>query len=189
MMLTAGIVCAQQFRKGALYRVGGIPVEYDGQLFVMDELSGSWRFIDPFRQRALRVGEKGLAYGEVNGSDELQKWTLTELSPGRYSAVPTNKTSFTALRKGVTIEEAAAFGSDADGTYRFRSVQHPDMVLGNGDDGGNNARIRCEKADTLCRGQYWSIKTLAPDRHLVSGAFYDTYFDDGGDNAHITWLL
>lgn len=189
MMLTAGIVCAQQFRKGALYRVGGIPVEYDGQLFVMDELSGSWRFIDPFRQHALRVGEKGLAYGEVNGSDELQKWTLTELAPGRYSAVPTNKASFTALRKGVTIEEAAAFGSDADGTYRFRSVQHPDMVLGNGDDGGNNARIRCEKADTLCRGQYWSIKTLAPDRHLVSGAFYDTYFDDGGDNAHITWLL
>ncbi len=180
---------AQQFRKGALYEVTGIPVEYEGQLFVMDELSGSWRFIDPFKQRALRVGDKGLEYGEVNGSDELQKWTLTEIAPGKYGAVPTNKTSFRTLAKGVGIRESAIFGSDDNCTYRFRSVQSPAMVLGNADDGGNNARIRAEELDTLNRGQYWSIKTLSLGRYLIGGAFYDSHFDDGGDNASITWLL
>ena len=152
ILATAGVY-AQNFRKGALYQVDGIPTEYKGQLFIMDELSGSWRFIDPFKQRALRVGDKGMEYGEVNGSDELQKWTLKEIAPGKYSAVPTNQTSFQALKKGVTITEADAFGSDDNCTYRFRSVQDPAMVLGNGDDGGNNARIRAEKMDTVNRGQ------------------------------------
>ena len=189
MVLAASGIYAQHFRKGALYQVDGIPTEYKGQLFVMDELSGSWRFIDPFKQRALRVGERGMEYGEVNGSDELQKWTLTEIAPGKYSAIPTNKTSFQALKKGIVIKEAAAFGSDVNCTYRFRSVANPDQVLGNNDDGNNNARIRSEKLDSMNRGQYWSIKTLATDKHLISGAFYDSYFDDGGDNQSISWLL
>ena len=188
ILATAGVY-AQNFRKGALYQVDGIPTEYKGQLFIMDELSGSWRFIDPFKKRALRVGERGMEYGEVNGSDELQKWTLKEIAPGKYSAVPTNKTSFLALKKGVTIKEADSFGSDDNCTYRFRSVQDPALVLGNGDDGANNARIRAEKQDTLNRGQYWSIKTLSLGRHLIGGAFYDSHFDDGGDNKSITWLL
>ena len=122
VILATASVYAQNFRKGALYHVDGIPTEYKGQLFIMDELSGSWRFIDPFKQRALRVGDKGMEYGEVNGSDELQKWTLKEIAPGKYSAVPTNQTSFQALKKGVVIKEAEAFGSDVNCTYRFRNV-------------------------------------------------------------------
>ncbi len=43
--------------------------------------------------------------------------------------------------------------------------------------------------DTLNRGQYWSIKTLSKGRYLIGGAFYDSHFDDGGDNGSITWLL
>ncbi len=180
---------AQQFRKGALYEVSGIPTEYHGQLFVMDELSGSWRFIDPFTKRALRIGENGLEFGEVNGSDELQKWTLALLPSGKYSAVPTNKTSFRGLAKGVSIVESDVFGSDDNSTYRFRSVANPAHVLGNGDDGGNNARIRPEEMDTLNRGQYWSIKMLNREHYLIGGAFYESHFDDGGDNPSITWLL
>lgn len=189
MIMTIGCVYAQQFRKGALYRVDGIPTEYEGQLFIMDELSGSWRFIDPFKQRALRVGEKGVEYGEVNGSDELQKWNITPLASGKYSAVPTNKPSFQELNKGISITEADAFGSDDNSTYRFRSVLNPSMVLGNGDDGANNVRVRVEKQDTLNRGQYWNIKTLSLGRHLIGGAFYNAHLDDGGNNANITWLL
>ena len=189
VMLAAAGMYGQNFRKGAFYRIYGIPVESEGQLFVMDELSGSWRIIDPERQCALRVGESGLEYGEVNGSDELQKWTLALLPSGKYSAIPTNKTSFVALKDGITIEEAEAFGSDDNATYRFRSVKNPTMVLGNGDDGGNNVRIRCEAQDSLNRGQYWSIKTLGIGKHLIGGTFYDTNFDDGGNNAGITWLL
>lgn len=58
VILATASVYAQNFRKGALYHVDGIPTEYKGQLFIMDELSGSWRFIDPFKQRALRVGDR-----------------------------------------------------------------------------------------------------------------------------------
>ena len=123
-------VSAQDFRKGALYQIDGIPTEYKGQLFVIDELSGSWRFIDPFTQKALRVGTSGMEYGEVNGSDELQKWTLREIAPGRYSAVPANKPDFKALAGGITISEGCEFGSDDNCTYRFRSVSHPTLVLG-----------------------------------------------------------
>ena len=187
-------VSAQDFRKGALYKIGGIPTEYKGQLFVIDELSGSWRFIDPFTQKALRVGTSGMEYGEVNGSDELQKWTLREIAPDSYSAVPANKPDFKALAGGITISESCEFGSDDNCTYRFRSVSHPTLVLGNGDDGSNNAKVRAEEADSLNRGQYWSVKTYykkagEPVTHLIGGAFYDSHFDDGGDNHSLKWLI
>ena len=60
---------AQNFRRGALYQVEGIPVEYEGQLVTISELSGSWRLVDPSTHRALRMGERGMEWGEENGSD------------------------------------------------------------------------------------------------------------------------
>ena len=194
LCLLVGVVTtmAQSFRKGALYKVEGIPTEYRGQLFIMDELSGSWRFIDPFRHIALRVGEKGMEFGEVNGSDEWQKWILTPLPGGRDSAVPANKPSFRSLEKGITITEASQFGSDDNSTYRFRSVSDRSLVLGNGDDGGNGTKVRTEKMDSLNRGQYWNIKTYYnsnPVNHLIGGAFYDSHFDDGGSNGSIRELI
>lgn len=161
---------SQNYRQGALYDVKGIPTEYDTQVFTISEISGQWRIIDPFTHRALRQGEKGLEFGEENGSDELQKFNLDFL-------------------KKLRISESSYFGSDDNSTYRFRSYTDPTMVLGNGDDGSNNVRIRAEKQDSLNRGQYWNIKTLARDKFLVGGAFYDTNFDDGGGNSAIHWLL
>ncbi len=192
LLILANTMSAQSFRKGALYKVEGIPAGYEGQLFMLDQLSGSWRFIDPFRHKALRVGEKGMEYGDVNGSDELQKWILRPLASGKYSAVPANKPAFRALEKGISITESAQFGSDDNGTYRLRSVADKTKVLGNGDDGGNGVRIRVEKLDTINRGQYWNIKTYYqsnPVNHLIGGAFYDSHFDDGGDNGSIHELI
>ena len=192
MLVAVTAITAQSFRKGALYKVEGIPAEYKGQLFIIDELSGSWRFIDPFRNIALRVGEKGMEYGEVNGSDELQKWILAPMDGGKYSAVPANRPSFRSLEKGVIITEAAQFGSDDNSTYRLRSVSDRSLVLGNGDDGGNGTKVRVEKMDSLNRGQYWSIKTYYnsnPVNHLIGGAFYDSHFDDGGNNGSIRELI
>lgn len=163
-------VSAQNYRKGALYNVSGIPTQYKGQVFTITEISGQWRIIDPFKHQALRQGEKGLEYGEENGSDEQQKFNPSFL-------------------KKLKISEANTFGSDEAATYRFRSVADPTMVLGDGDDGGNNTKIRAEKQDSLNRGQYWTIKTLKRDQHLIGGAFYDTNFDDGGDNKSLQWLL
>ena len=170
LVLLASGIGAQNYRKGALYNVSGIPTQYKGQVFTITEISGQWRIIDPFTHQALRQGEKGLEYGEENGSDELQKFNPSFL-------------------KKLKISEAKTFGSDEAATYRFRSVADPTMVLGDGDDGGNNTKIRAEKQDSLNRGQYWTIKTLKRDEHLIGGAFYDTNFDDGGDNPNIKWLL
>ena len=185
-------ISAQKFRKGALYNISGVPAEYEGQVFSVSEISGSWRFIDPFTHRTLRLGDNGLTFGEENGSDELQKWRITPAKSNRrgaYTITPANASNNTFKGAEIEIAEAMTFGSDENTTYRFRSVADPTMVLGDGDDGGNNTKIRAEKVDSLNRGQYWSIKTLQRDRHLVGGAFYDTNFDDGGGNPAVQWLL
>ncbi len=116
----------------------------------------------------------------------MQIWTIKALGGDNYRLVPTNasKNSWKC-----SIVESDHYGSDDNATYRFRPVGMPYMALGNGDDGGNNARIVAEALDSLNRGQYWSIKTLAKDQHAVGGAFYSQNFDDGGDNAHIDYLL
>ncbi|MBQ0050230.1 MAG: DUF4981 domain-containing protein [Bacteroidales bacterium] len=190
-MLVATSATAQNFRRGALYEVNGLPTEYKGQVFNIAEISGSWRFIDPFTQRAVRLSGTALAFGEENGSDELQKWKITPQTskPGSYTIAPANAGSSSLKPITITVSEARSFGSDDNATYRFRSVADPTMVLGDGDDGGNNVKVRAEKLDSLNRGQYWSIKTLQRDRHLVGGAFFNTHFDDGGDNKSIQWLL
>lgn len=92
---------AQNFLRNALYQVEGIPTEYQGQLVNISDLSGSWRLIDPSNRHALRMGEKGMEWGEENGSDELQKWTLKNVNEnedeekaggivGRFVFIPTN---------------------------------------------------------------------------------------------------
>jgi len=189
LLLLSTIAFGQSFRKGALYTVTPLPLEYEGQLFQISDLSGSWRIIDPFTHKALRMADSGMAWGEENGSDELQKWTLQPAGKGQYYLIPTNAPQLADKTKKYTIKEATAFGSDDNCTYRFRSVNNPDMVLGNGDDGGNNAHIVSEKADSLNRGQYWSIKTLTANQHIIGGAFYSQNFDDGGDNRRIDYLL
>ena len=204
--LSVTMVCAAQpFRKGALYELSGVPMEHEGQLVQLSELSGSWRIIDPFGHRALRMGESGPEWGEENGSDEWQKWTLEpdiKLKNGKWKSdakgfalyLITATKMIDSARQGsgsltIGIRESSAFGSADGSTYRFRSVAFPDRVLGNGDEGGNGVHIVAEPVDTLNRGQYWTIRTLAPGRHIVGGAFYGQCFDDGGDNAHIDYLL
>lgn len=179
---------AQTFRKGALYEVTGIPVENEGQVFNVSEISGSWRFLDPFTHRALRLGDRGLEYGEENGSDEAQKFKIGKRMPnGQVVISPANSSKPFSAK--VSILESQWFGSDDNCTYRFRSVVNPDFVLGDGDDGGNNVKIRAEKQDSLNRGQYWTIKTLGKALHVIGGAFYDTNFDDAGGNHLINYLL
>ncbi len=180
------IVAQAQFRKGALYELSTIKTEYKNQLFTLKDLSGSWVIVDPFKQRALRMGERGVEFAQENGSDELQKWTITQQSNGTYTLTPTNGSGKV---QGVRITESQYFGTDVNCTYRFRSVANPTLVLGDGDDGGNNVKIRAEEQDSLNRGQYWRIQTLRLGQHLIEGAFYATAMDDGGDNKAITYLL
>lgn len=182
----ATITANAQFRAGALYDVAGLQKEYGTQVFTITRLSDSWRIIDPFRHHALRMGDKGLEWGEENGSDELQKWQIKNVGKGVYTLVPTNAPA-RADGKKYTISESKHVGTDENLTYRLRTEDG--MVLGNADDGSNNAKIRPEKVDSLNRGQYLLIKTVGLDQHVIGGAFYDQSFDDGGDNASIKWLL
>lgn len=221
------VYAVQPFRKGALYELSGVTMEYDGQLVQLSELSGSWRIIDPFRHRALRMRENGRPeWGDENGSDEWQKWTIehtdkvvkthqTKLTGNYTGTISNREVSDNNFSKGfalylitatkmisagkqgrqesvgftIGIRESSAFGSSDGCTYRFRSVAFPDKVLGNGDNGSNDARIVAEVVDTLNRGQYWTIRTLSPHQHIVSGAFYAQSFDDGGGNPNIDYLL
>ena len=178
------------FEYDALTReLKAIEKEYPEQVFVMRSLSGSWCIVDPFRNRALRMGANGIEWGEENGSDELQKWTLQPDADGRFVLIPTHAPQKADKTKKYTIRESALFGSDDNSVYRIVPAYDGQMTLGNGDDGGNNVKVRAEKRDSLNRGQYWTIKTIAPGSHVIGGAFYDTNMDDGGGNPKINYLL
>ncbi len=175
-----------QFRPGALYNVSPLTTEYDGQVFTLKDLSGSWTIVDPFSQRALRMGTQGAEFAQENGSDELQKWTISRDARGTYTLKSTNgKGQLTNIR----ITESTYYGADVNATYRFRSVSQPAMVLGDGDNGGNNVAVRAETQDTASLGQYWRIHTLARGQHMIEGSFFSTCLDDGGGNANINYLL
>lgn len=209
------IVPAQQTSKVVTYKSGqpaAIVAQLDTQSpeqhWTISELSGSWRFINPFSNLALRsTGEGRVETGENNGSDEAQLWK-TEAAGKFVILVPTNNPDKAACLQNdgtialiakskalsnkaahFNIRQAAAAGFDDELTYRIRSVAQPELVLGNGDSGENNARIVGEAVDAANRGQYWNIKMLDLNRRVVENAFYGQHFDDGGDNASIDYLL
>ncbi len=189
-LLTLLLLCATtvmaQFRPGALYNISPLKTEYKNQAFTLKDLSGSWVIVDPFTQRALRMGEHGAEFAAENGSDELQKWTIASDARATYTLRPTNGSG---RLTGISIVESQWYGADINHTYRLRSVSQPTMVLGNGDDGGNNVAVRLEQQDSLNRGQYWLIHTLGLGKHMIEGAFYATCLDDGGGNSAINYLL
>lgn len=178
------------------------------QHWTITELAGSLRLINPFSNLAARAVGAQMAVGENNGSDEAQLWKLEPATGGTVMLVPANRpdvaatvardgsVSLTDRSKAATdkaarfyVRPAATAGFDEALTYRIRSVGVPGLVLGNGDSGENNARIVGEKPDTLNRGQYWNIKMLDLSQRVVTGAFYNQNFDDGGGNARIDYLL
>ncbi len=177
--------------------------------FTITELSGAWRIINPFADRALRVDGSTVAAGEVNGSDEAQVWLIEEgASKGFYNIIPANNPSkaVKAAQGGVlslidrtaarsdraanfAIAAAPRAGFDPALTYRFRPLSKPGMVLGNGNSSANTALIVAEAVDADNRGQYWAVEMLDPDARAIGGAFFTQNFDDGGTNASITNLI
>ncbi|MBQ2122718.1 MAG: DUF4981 domain-containing protein [Bacteroidaceae bacterium] len=179
------------------------------QQWTITELAGSWRIINPFSNLAVRCTDDGrVEMGENNGSDEFQLWKTEAAADGLYYLVPSNQPTKAAyLQKNGTLalmdkakakgnrsamfalKPSAVSGFDDNLTYRIRSVAQPELVLGNGDSGENNARIVGEAVDAMNRGQYWNIKMLDLKQRVVIGAFYTQNFDDGGDNMGIKHLI
>lgn len=174
------------------------------QVWSVTSLSGSLRLINPFANRALRTAGNNVEAGENNGSDEAQLWKLKKQGSS-FQLIPTNRPDMKVCIKDNQIilipegerSERAAFllvearerGFDEAQACRIVPFTGKDLVLGNGDSGDNNARIRAEKKDSLNRGQYWSIKMIDLQRRAVKNAYYTQNFDDGGDNMSIDYLL
>lgn len=180
-------IYALEFTPGALYTIAPSPAG-DSQYWTLTGLSGSWRIIDPFTNMALRFDGKGIGLGENNGSDEAQLWTITPASAkNTYTLSPTNDRKFS---RRFTIKPAAdRVGFDAQLTYRLHPYSRPEKSLGNGDTGNGNALIAAEQSETDNRGQYWTVKMLDPDNRFISGAFYNSNWDDGGNNPAIKQLI
>ena len=172
------------------------------EYWTMTALSGSWRISNPFNNLALKADGSVLRAIEVNGSDEFQLWTIKEAGKGLYTLTPTNNPSVSLAVSGgkltlvatnkagkfaITNAPVRGFGDAL--TYQFRSVSKPELVLGNGDAGENNATIVAETPDATNRGQYWNVKMIDLKQRAVNGAFYGKHWDDGGNNASITRLI
>ncbi len=195
-------------KSGEAVKLGKTDATDAAQQWTVTELSGSYRLINPFSGLAAHATADGrVAMTEDNGSDESQLWLIEPVGEA-YLLVPSNGPSKAARqRRDGTVElidkakartdRAAQFrfepssvaGFDSEATYRILALGTEGFVLGNGDNGGNNARIRPEAPDSLNRGQYWQVKMLDLNRRVVSGAFYDQNFDDGGGNAKVDYLL
>lgn len=228
-LLFAHVLTAQvRYEKGALYGIfvgangtdvisvdnhGNVVVQKadaanPSQYWQVEELSGSVRLVNPFRNLAIRSDEDGLLKAaEINGSDEAQLWKLADAKHG-VSLLPTNKQGKKAMagRKGqlcltdaeskasegvavFSFRKSKVAGFDESQTFRIRSVAGANVVLGNGNSGENNARIVGEQLDPNNRGQYWNIAMAGLGEYAVQNAYYDENFDDGGDNAAIDYLL
>ena len=196
---------------GTTIKFKSINAKDAGQYWTVTDLSGSVRIINPFTNQALRADGNKVSVGENNGSDEAQLWkveTFEGKMRGAVILIPANRPEVAMCReqngtlsliplKEARTKNAAAFrineteeyGFDADATYRIHPFGHPEMSLGNGDSGENNARIVAEKNDTTNRGQYWAMIMIDLTERAVEGAFYTQNFDDGGGNPAVDYLL
>ena len=222
MFVTTSAIAQATFEQGKLYHIYAsgdkdnvvteqkdnaiVLTDYEkgaaAQFWKISELSGSWRFINPLTNKALRVNGNHVEVGENNGSDEAQLWKyengllIPTNSPNVAVAKSKGKLVLISKEKAekhkaaqFRIEESVYAGFDDNLTYRIRKAGSDSVVIGNNDSGENNARIVCETLDANNRGQYWNIKTINLTTFAVENAFYGQNFDDGGDNASIDYLL
>ena len=80
------------------------------QLWAIADLSGSFRFVNPYDNLAIQAGDNGFVQAvETNGSDEMQLWLVQP--EGKYvRLVPSNKSQWMALCK----EDGSIVLVDAD---------------------------------------------------------------------------
>ena len=85
------------------------------QLWGIADLSGSYRFVNPFDNLAIQAGENGLIQAvETNGSDEMQLWLVKP--EGKYvRLIPSNKANWMAVCKedgSIVLVDSAKAGKD-----------------------------------------------------------------------------
>lgn len=227
--IALGLAAQPTFRRGSLYMVSpqGQPTKNitlapkawsislqpnfsdDSNLWTITSLSGSFRIINPFTNRALNAtSDNQIASAENNGSDESQLWKI-EPNGKSFLFIPSNRPELVAvcqsdgsivlkdkktwshkLEAQFAIKESEVKGFDENITYQIVTAgKQKGLVLGSGNNAGNNAVIVPEKADKENLGQYWNIKMIDVNQRAVIGAFNSLNFYDGGNNKSINYLV
>lgn len=205
MLLSANVLLAQEFVRGELYNIstakGDVtnPGGEDAQ-WTLSELSGSWRIINPFTGMAYRADGKKVALGENNGSDEAQLWKIVPDGQDTYRIYPANNPSLAWGADGkslvpksqagkIKITKSQNPGFDNALTYRFRSVKNPDRVIGNNNLFENNITIVTEEENPESQGQYWQVDMAGVQDRVITNAFFNQSWNDGGQNPKATNLI
>ena len=188
-------------------RLSPLDPERREQYWQLENLSGSYRLINPFTQKALRHNGNAVEMGEINGSDENQLWRMENVPLETSLLIPATRTTMALNAVGGTLvvadkakvekaktarfelQYAVRQGFSESQIFRIHSYNSDDLVLGNANAFENGAHIVAEKVDANSRGQYWNIRMLDLRRRVVGNAFFNQFFDDGGNNASITHLI
>ncbi len=198
LLASSAIVTAQNFVRGELYNI--MSENTDDEQWTLSELSGSWRIINPFTGMALRADNGKIMQGENNGSDEAQLWKIVPAGDQLYYIYAANNPSLAWDKDGKTliprnkaakirITRSGVPGFDETSTYRFRSVADPSMLIGDGEVFERNIKVRVEKEDSIRQGQYWTVKMIDPINRIITNAYFDQSWNDGGNNARATRLI
>lgn len=140
------------------------------QLWGIADLSGSYRFVNPFDNLAIQAGENGLMQAvETNGSDEMQLWLVKP--EGKYvRLIPSNKANWMAVCKedgSIVLVDAAKAGKDEAALFMITETKVAAPA----------------SAQTAVREKvYWEDETMFAENKETGHATYTPY----GSEAEMT---
>lgn len=136
------------------------------QLWGIADLSGSYRFVNPFDNLAIQAGENGLMQAvETNGSDEMQLWLVKP--EGKYvRLIPSNKANWMALCKddgSIVLVDAAKAGKDEAALFMITETKVAAPA----------------SAQTAVREKvYWEDETMFAENKETGHATYTPYVSE-----------
>lgn len=136
------------------------------QLWGIADLSGSYRFVNPFDNLAIQAGENGLIQAvETNGSDEMQLWLVKP--EGKYVClIPSNKANWMAVCKedgSIVLVDSAKAGKDEAALFMITETKVAAPA----------------SAQTAVREKvYWEDETMFAENKETGHATYTPYVSE-----------
>ncbi len=146
-----------------------LPVSEENLLWRLEQLSGSWRFICPASDVALRFGDGDvLETGEVNGSDEAQLWRIERSNEdGVYLVSPANVANSIPYRFRIvqTKEKTTKAGSGTT-TGSQRNIWEDETVFAiNKEDGVATYMPYPTEAAMMADSAFYAKPWLNPEKN------------------------
>lgn len=136
------------------------------QLWQIADLSGSFRFVNPYKNLALQAGEDGKVRAvETNGSDEMQLWLIKPA--GNYvQLVPANKASVVAASKpdgSIVLIDASKGINNESALFVIKETNV----------------LMSKTSETVVREKvYWEDETMFAENKEVGHATYTPYYSE-----------